>query len=773
MDAPPASGPTRGSAPNLPAEITSFVGRRNDLAAIRQIFSTTRLVTLTGIGGVGKTRLALRAADEMKRALADGVCLVSLAALSEPALVPQTVADALRIREQPKFGVAAALAEHLGPRQMLLVLDNCEHLVDATANLIDQILKAAPGVRILATSRQALRIDGETVYPVTPFLAPDPSARLDPGSASHYPSVALFADRAAAVVPGFAVTEEIETAVIRLCHRLEGIPLAIELAAVQLRVLTVEELADRLDDRFQLLRSGYRNVPQRHQTLRALVDWSHDLCTPAERLLWARASVFAGGFSLAALEEVCADDALPAAALLDTLTGLVEKSIVLREDHGSHARFRMLDTIREYATALVLESAEAEVLARRHRDWIANLVETATAAWAGSEQERWARRLQLDHANIRLALEYCMARPEEAETGVRIVAQPWFWAAMDHLNEAQLWLDRALNMLSSPSHEHAWALATRGYIAAFQGDEEKLAELPERARAMAVSLDDLAALALSNHVMGFRTSIEHGDIRAAIPLFTEALRQYDESGIRGQFHDSVVVELAVTHIALQEYDRAEELTEDMFLRCTAAGERWNLSYSLWLRALIVLLRDDDAASAESNLLEALRIKRVFRDTLGFALTLEVVSWTAARTGEAERAAVIIGSTDQIWRTVGARQFVGLRRRFEAEARARIGDTAFGAARARGSRLSVEETVAYALRETPSSGASDTSANPLTRREREVADLIADGLSNKEIAAQLVISLRTAEGHVEKILAKQGFKTRTQIAAWVTRHRAGA
>ncbi|WP_370937398.1 LuxR C-terminal-related transcriptional regulator [Amycolatopsis sp. cg13] len=773
MDAPPASGPTRGSAPNLPAEITSFVGRRNDLAAIRQIFSTTRLVTLTGIGGVGKTRLALRAASEMKRALTDGVCLVSLAALSQPDLVPQTVADALRLREQPRFGVVAALTEHLGPRQMLLVLDNCEHLVDATADLIDQILKAAPDVRVLATSRQALRIAGETVYPVPPFLAPDPSARLDPGSSSHYPSVALFADRAAAVVPGFAVTGELEAAVIRLCHRLEGIPLALELAAVQLRVLTVEELADRLDDRFQLLRSGYRNVPQRHQTLRALVDWSHDLCTPAERLLWARASVFAGGFSLAALEEVCTDDALPDAALLDTLTGLVEKSIVIREDHRSHVRFRMLDTIREYAATQLLQPAAADALARRHRDWIARLVETATAAWAGSEQEDWARRLHLDHANIRLALEYCMDRPDEVEAGVRIVGQPWFWAAMDHLNEAQLWLDRALKMLSSPSHEHAWALATRGYIAAFQGDEEKLAELPERARAMALSLGDLAALALANHVMGFRRSLEHGNIRAAIPLFNEALRQYDESGIRSQFHDSVVVELAVTHIALQEYDRAEELTEDMFRRCTAAGERWNLSYSLWLRALIVLLRDDDAAAAESNLLEALRIKRIFRDTLGFALTLEVVSWTAARTGDAERAAVIIGSTDQIWRTVGARQFVGLRRRFEAEARARIGDTAFSAARTRGSRLSVEETVAYALRETPSTGASDPSSNPLTRREREVADLIADGLSNKEIAAQLVISLRTAEGHVEKILAKQGFKTRTQIAAWVTRHRAGA
>jgi len=761
VDAQPAS--------NMPAELTSFVGRRNELTTIRQIFATTRLITLTGIGGVGKTRLALRAASEMRRAFADGICLIPLAALAQPELLPQAVVDALKIREQPKVGVTAALLEHLRERQMLLILDNCEHLVDATADLVDRILRSAPEVRILATSRQALRIDGEKIYPVAPFLTPDPSARMDPGTAGHYPSVALFADRAAAVVHGFAVTSDNEAAVIRLCHRLEGIPLAIELAAVQLRIQTVEELADRLDDRFRILRSGNRSIPQRHQTLRALVDWSHDLCTPGEGLLWARASVFADGFSLTALEAVCVDDALPASELLDTLAGLVDKSIVLREEHGSHVRFRMLDTIREYADAQLLDPAEREVIARRHRDWILDLVETATAEWMGPSQEEWARRLQLDHANIRLALDYSMDRPDEVEAGVRIAAQPWFWGAMDHIGEAQLWLDRGMKMLTTPSPVHAWALATRGFIAAFQGDNEALAVLPDQARAMAEDLGDLSALALANQVIGFRQSLEH-DIRAAIPHFEQALRQYDESGVQGYFRGGAIVELAMTHIALQEFDRAAELTEDLFTRCSEVGERWNLAYAWWLRAVIVLLRDDDAVTAEAHLLEALSIKRVFRDTLGFALTLEVLSWTAARTGEAERAATLIGSVDQIWQTLGDRKMGGLRRRFEPQARDRIGDTAFEAARTRGAGLTVEAAVGYALREAEPSGVPDESPNPLTRREREVAELVASGLSNKDIAAQLVISLRTAEGHVEKILAKQGFRTRAQIAAWVTQQR---
>ncbi|MCG3751981.1 LuxR C-terminal-related transcriptional regulator [Amycolatopsis sp. Poz14] len=758
--------------PALPAEVSSFVGRREELAVIRELFSSARLVTLTGIGGVGKTRLALRAAGEMRRAFPGGVCLVELASLTEPDLLPQAVLDALGVRERPKADAVVALERCVRDRRMLLVLDNCEHLVDAAAVLAGRLLRSAADLKILATSRHALRVAGEHLCPVTPLRVPDPEHPPETGAVLDYPAIALFQDRVTAIVPEFAITEDNQAAVVRLCQQLEGIPLAIELAAARLRVLTLPELADRLADRFLLLRQSARGVPERHQTLSALIGWSHDLCTPAEQLLWRRASVFAGGFAIDALEAVCSDDALPPPALLDTVAGLVDKSVLVREEHRAQVRFRMLETIREYGQARLAESGERPALARRHRDWFARLVDTATREWAGPRQVDWAVRLRLEHADIRLALEYSMARPGEVATGLRIAAQPWFWSATEHLDEARLWLDRGLAQLSEPSREHAWALANRAYIAAFRGDDAALHEMPERARAMALELRDLPALTLANHVIGFRRSLGHGDIRSAIPLFAEAIRQYAETGLAAQYRDAVVVELATTHALLHEFDRAKELADDLFARCRAEGERWNLSYAMWLRALISLLKKENPHRVAEQLLEVLRIKRVFRDTLGLALTLEVLAWATAAKGEAERAGVLLGGTDQIWRTIGSRHLRGKRAHYEALARASVGDSCYEAAFSRGSELGVDELLRYALPEPAASETPVPAANPLTRRERQVAVLVAEGMSNKQIADKLVIAPRTAEGHVEKILAKLGFTTRTQIASWFARHSDG-
>ena len=764
---------------SVPADLTSFVGRRHDLVAVRQLFSAARLVTLTGIGGVGKTRLALRAAGELHRAFPDGVHLVELAALHEPGLLPHTVIAALGVREQPSLDPLAVLVDFLRERRMLLVLDNCEHLVEATADVVDHILRAAPGVRILATSRQALRLDGEHLFPVSPLLVPDPDDALEPGAASHYPSVALFADRAAAIVPGFAVTPENEAAVVRLCHRLEGIPLAIELAAVRLRVLSVEDLADRLDDQFQLLRAGNRNLPTRHQTLQALIDGSYDLCTPLEQLLWSRCSVFAGTVGDEALEAVCTDAELPASAVLDTVTGLVEKSILIRDPHGTHTRYRMLDTLRRYGMARLADSGDEARMARRHRDWYARLIETASQEWFGPRQEDRAAQLQLEHANVRHALEYCLTTPGEARAGLRMAAVPWFWGAMDHLTEARLWLDRGLALDEGPSRERAWALATAAYLAAFQGDDAGLATLPERARDLALELDDLPALAFANHVLGFRRSLgPAADLGEAIPLFAEALDQYAHTEVPVQYADSLRVELAVTHILLGDFDEAAQLAQELHDRCSAVGERWNFSYALWLRGMLALVHGGRADRAEHDLAESLRIKRPFRDTLGLALVLEVLAWSAAATGEAARAATLLGGTDRIWQTLGGRQLRGMRGRYEAMARTALGAAAFESARERGSALSVEATTTLGLREpgstrettpepTPEAGPGPgRPAADLTPREREVAALVAEGRTNKEIAATLVISLRTAEGHVENILTKTGFTTRTQIAHWL-------
>lgn len=759
----------------LPADLTSFVGRRPDIAAIRQLLASTRLVTLTGIGGVGKTRLAIRAAGEVRRAFPDGVCLVELATLTDPSLLPLTVINSLAIPEQSAREPMIVLSEYLRHRQLLLVLDNCEHLLDAAAELAVRVLRAAPDVRVLATSRQALRVAGEHVYLVPPLPAPDPDAPFEPGTATQFPSVALFADRSAAVVPGFTLTPENEAAVARLCQRLEGIPLAIELASVRLRVLTVDELANRLDDRFQVLREGTRDLPRRHQTLRALIDWSYDLCATAERTLWARASVFVGGFTVDALESVCTDESLPREAVLDTVAGLVDKSIFLREEHENHMRFRMLETIRAYGQARLREAGNERELRRLHRDWCLRHFEKAGEEWVGPRQEDWARVLQLDHPNLRGALEFCLSEPGEARTGLRLAATPWFWLAMGLLTEGRLWLNRALSLDDEPSPERAWALATAAYIAFFQADQAAVAELPAQARQLAVELDDPAALAYATHVLGLQRFLST-DLAGAVPLLVEALERYAETDVTAQYPDSLRTQLGLTHLLLGDLDSAAEVFDTLFERCDQAGERWLLSYALWGRGFLELMHGD-LERAENDLCETLKIKRFFHDSLGLAFALDVLAWTTAAKGSAERSAALFGAATQLWQTIGApilesKLFRAQRDKFEEMARKKIGDAAFDAAFAQGSALTIEKTLARALRERAQPTAGIRRApTELTRREREVADLVAEGLSNKDAAARLVISQRTAEGHVENILTKLGFTSRAQIASWVAQHHA--
>jgi len=768
------------TADRLAADLTSFVGRREDIAHVKQLLGVGRLVTLTGLGGVGKTRLAIRVARGAQRAFADGVYVVELAALTDPGLLGHTVLDALAVTEHTTRSPVDVLVDHLRQRQTLLVLDNCEHLLEAVAALVATLLRAAPDLRVLATSRQSLGVDGERVHPVSTLAVPDPASPLAPGMVQEFPSIALFADRAAAVVPGFEITVQNQNDVVRLCQRLEGIPLAIELAAVRLRVLPVADLADRLDDRFQILTRGSRTAPERHQTLQATIDYSFSLCSDVEQTLWARASVFTGGFGLDAAEAICVDEKLPRATVLDTISALSEKSIFSREEHDGVLRFGMLETIREYGHARLQESGEVGILRLRHRDWYRGVVDRACAEWFGPRQGAWAQTLQRDHANLRTALEYCLSEPGEIGIGLQMAGLPWFlWIACGFMTEGRFWLQRALQTSHEPTHERAWALATGAYVAALQGDEDSAASYLNESLQIGHQLDERDVIAYATHLMGLRGFL-NGDLRGAIEQFRSALELYADAGLPADYPNGLRVQLAMAHLLLDDVNEAWQILEETYERCERAGESWLLSNAIYGRGFVKLTRGE-FDNAEQDLREALKIKRSFHDTLGVAFVLDVLAWTSIARGKSEYGLVVLGAVSRVWQSFGAQLFgsdhmIARRQHFTDMAQRSLGDKAAQAALARGAAMPLEEVLDYALGERASGQAKERRASgglpELTRREREVAELVAEGLSNKEIAASLVISLRTAEAHVEHILSKLGFNSRAQITIWVTDKRAG-
>ncbi len=756
---------------NLPADMTSLVGRRQEIADVRQLLSSSRMVTLTGLGGVGKTRLALRMARELRKAFADGTWLVELAALRDQALLPQTVVNALRIPEASARAPMTILIEHLRHQQMLLVLDNCEHLLTDSAVLVDAVLRAAPELRVLATSRQALRVPGELLFAVPPLPVPAPGAGLSPGAAIQYPALALFAERASAVVREFAITTDNQPAVVRLCQRLEGIPLAIELAAARLPVLSVADLAARLDDRFQLLTEGSRTASARHRTLQATIDWSYELCTLAEQTLWARTSVFADSFDLEGAQAVCGDADLPPEAILDTVAGLVDKSIVVREERAGQVRFRLLETIREYGQAKLRATGAEHTLWQRHRDWYMHLIDAVAAEWFGPRQEEWLIRLQLEYPNLRKALAFCAAEPGQTRNGMHLAGTPWFlWIACGFLAEGRHWLDRLLALDTEPNLERAQALATDGYVAALQGDQSAATAMLEESRLLARQLGDPGALAYATHVLGL-SAMFSGDLERASILMEEAWPAYAAVGAPDHLVGVLRIQLGVAYLLQQDLERAVTHFADCRTRCERRGERWILSYAVWGLGFVELIRGE-LEHAAAHVRESLLIKRFFHDTLGLSVALDLLAWIMAAQGDGERAAVLLGAAGRLWQTFGlqlfgSKDFIALREQCTEQAHRALGERAFEAALARGRELALDQALAFALDERPAAAATPPrgAAIVLTRREKEIADLVARGMSNKQIAAALVISLRTAEGHVEHILAKLGFTSRAQIAAW--------
>lgn len=493
------STPQPGGAPpgRLPAEVTSFVGRQRELTELARLLAGQRLVTVTGPGGVGKSRLALRAAARAAGAFPDGTWLVEVAPVQDRQLLGHAVLEALRLTDGTARPPLDVLVEQLAGRRLLLVLDGCEHLVEACAELVRALLRALPGLRVLTTSRVALRTAGEHLL----TLAPLPVGPVRPGVLPD--AVRLFADRARAVVPAFDVSTEGAEVIARLCRRLDGIPLAVELAAGRLRALSVAQIGARLDDRFRLLTGGDPTALPRHQTLRTTIGWSHELCTVQERLLWARLSVFAGGFDLDAAEYVCAGRGVDPDELLDLLTELVAKSVVLREDCAYGVRFRLLDTVREYGLQWLRAAGDEQRLLRRHRDWYLGVATWGEVEWFGPRQAETAERTELVHADLRAALEFCLAEPGEEQLALLMAGTLWFyWVGCGHLGEGRHWLDRALALDPEPTGARAKALWVTGYMATLQGDLVAARPALEECRRQALATGDDRALAYAVHRQG-------------------------------------------------------------------------------------------------------------------------------------------------------------------------------------------------------------------------------------------------------------------------------
>ncbi|MGY4784356.1 ATP-binding protein [Rhodococcus opacus] len=753
-------------------ELTSFVGRRRELTEAKRLLSLARLVTLTGVGGVGKTRLAVRVAANARRAFDDGVWLIELGELNDPDLLADTVVAALGLREQSSNPSLELLAEHLADRRVLLLLDNCEHLVEAAAVLAETLLRQCPGLRILATSREPLGIGGEAVMRVPPLTVPDPDRPPLLQGLPGDDAVTLFAARAEAAAPGFVLSESNRATVTLICQRLDGLPLAIELAAARLRVLSPQQILDRLTDRYGLLTAGSRGAPARHQTLKLSIDWSYDLCEPVEQQLWARLSVFAGGFELDAAESL-GTGLLAREEVLDVVARLVDQSILIREEAGTVARYRLLESLREYGYQKLREMGEEAALRRRHRDWCLQLVKQAEEEWIGPHQLAWITRLEQEQPNMRDALQFCVTEPgeDEAEAGLQIAAAlHTLWLTHGLLSEGRCWLDRVLAHHSGqPTTERIKALSANAALAAIHGDLRKGAVLVEEGVALAAHLGGTGVQAIVTHADGLQ-ALFGGDLPRAVASFEAALEGFRAEGdLMRLIEDLVGLELASG--LLGDMPRAIACKEEVLAITELYGESVQRACSLWAFALAVWQTDHMHAS---RLLEqSVRLARVVDDRLNAAMSLEALAWIAAADHLDRRAAVLLGAAAALSQTVvGAPIAVPTLLTYHDEcvrqARRALGMQVFDEEVRHGEAMTFENAVAYALGEehrTASLPRADT-ATGLTKHERQVAGLVAEGLTNKAIAAQLVISPRTAQGHVEHVLTKLGFTSRAQIAAWV-------
>ncbi|RHW28123.1 LuxR family transcriptional regulator [Nocardioides immobilis] len=766
-------------------DATPLVGRRRELETIKRLLEGHRLVTLTGVGGAGKTRLARRVTADLARVYKDAAWVVELADVQDPDLLGHSVARAIGVQVKSADFDPALLTEFFGDRRVLLTLDNCEHLVEACAALVERLLVACPGLRVLATSQRALGLAAESLFQVPALTLPNPGADVPPEGLHQYESISLFVDRAAAIHPDFQVTEGNAASIVELCRALEGIPLALELAAARTRVLSPQAMVDRLEDRYQLLNRGFRgNVPDRQRSLEASVSWTYDLCSEAERRLWADLSVFRGGFGYDGAEAVAGED-LEDDSFLDVLDSLVERSVVRREDDGGRVRFRMLETLRLYGERELERAGRVDEVRRRHRDHFLARAVQFEAEWTGPRQVGWLSEMQDDHANIRAALQYSVEQ-SDADKALRILSclEP-FWITSGAVSEARRWLDLALAETPQgdvPSLAVALRVAT--WFALIQVDMDAAAAVVDGMRVLVGqpgSEPDRETEAQAQLAEGLLAAWL-GQTERGVELIERSVEGFEETGELSTRAFALVVSGMLAGFT-GHVDRGRESQHRCVALTEPKGEVYMRSFALAILGVLALAEGDTTAATQ-KLHEALRLKRELGDLLGTALILEFLAWTAVADDQGERAATLLGAAGSVWNLLGVSldtlpHFSERRRDSELAARSMQPAEAYEKSAAVGANMGTADAITFALDEHPpraktgsgqrSTDSSASKKSPLTPREREVALLVQEGLSNQQIAERLVLSTRTAEAHVENILRKLGFSSRASVAAWVAEH----
>jgi predicted ATPase/DNA-binding SARP family transcriptional activator len=687
----------------LPRELSSFVGREHEISEVKRLLADTRLLTLTGAGGSGKTRLALAVAQDLLEVFEDGVWWVGLASLSDPNLVPQALASALGVREAPERLLTDALIEHLKPRKALIVLDNCEHLVEGCAVLADTLLRACPELEILATSREPLRIAGEATWVVPSLSLPDPLHLPPAAELTDYEAVRLFVERAKAVSAGFALTEGNVWAVARLCQKLDGIPLAIELAAARVRVLTAEQISEKLEDPLGLLTTGDRSAAARHQTLRATLEWSYGLLSETERALFRRLSVFVSGWDLDAAEAVGAGEPVEAGRVLDLLSTLVDKSLVLAEVEAESAlRYRMLEPVRQYGREKLRENQEAPEVRRRHAEHYLALAERAEPELLGADQGLWLRRLRTEFANLREAHSWSLEPGEEEERArLRLPAALWrFWGGR-RFEEGKVWLQTALERDSGGFPAvRARALDGLGFILLFQQDYERAIAALEEAISLYKGLGDESGTAFALGNLGY--AVLHGGYHERVPAFVAEAEALMSGELDGHARAYLRIITAAAMLGQGDLELAVARLEESLAMCRELGDRRNTSMALFILGMVELNRGKHAHGA-TLLEEGLRIARELGDRLGVTYFAWAFGKLSALQGRPVRAARLWGAAEALRGQMGMSlsKYDLAASGYEqdlAAVRTMLDKAAFEAAWAEGRAMSFEQTVEYALSE---------------------------------------------------------------------------